>query len=95
MKIIDQRFTTTTQAINIEVSKWQAIPPEDKTTIEKHFDELFARFKELRDYIANYSYSIPNYNLQQYQSTLDNLNDYLVKEKEAALPKKKFTFARK
>ena len=30
---------------------------------EKHFEGVFAEFKVLREYIANYSYSIPAYNL--------------------------------
>jgi hypothetical protein len=68
---------------------------DDKTKIEGHFDELFNRFKELRQYIANYSYIIPAYNLQTYNSSLDYMNDCIAKEKDTALPKKKFCFARK
>ena len=52
-------------------------------------------FKELREYLANYAYTIPSYNLQNYQQQLDQLNELILKEKDAALPKKKFTFARK
>ena len=68
---------------------------DDKTKIEAHFDELFNRYKELRQYIANYSYIIPAYSLQTYNSSLENMSDCIAKEKETALPKKKFCFARK
>ena len=68
---------------------------DDKAQIEKHFEEVFTKYKDLRDYVANFSYSIPAYNLQNYQSSLDSLNEIINKEKDNALPKKKFAFARK
>ena len=68
---------------------------DDRNLIEKHFEEVFSEFKALRDYVANYSYSIVAYNLQSYQANLDSLNEAINKEKEIALPKKKFAFAGK
>jgi hypothetical protein len=68
---------------------------EDRNLIEKHFEEVFAEFKALREYVASYSYSISPYHLQSYQASLDSLNEAINKEKEVALPKKKFAFARK
>jgi hypothetical protein len=35
------------------------------------------------------------YLLSGIQNSLDNLNEYISREKETAIPKKKFTFARK
>jgi hypothetical protein len=44
----------------VDLSKWQQFP-EDKQAVEKHFEDMFIRYKELREYIANYSYSLPVY----------------------------------
>ena len=59
-KNIDQKFQQALLSIQVDISKWQQFP-EDKPAVEKHFDELFNRYKELREYIANYSYSLPVY----------------------------------
>jgi hypothetical protein len=77
------------------IGKWRDIEGQDRGFIEAHFEEVFAKFKELREYIATYAYSIPTYLLQNYQQHLDQTNEQINKEKEQALPKKKFTFARK
>lgn len=63
--------------------------------IEEHFKGVFERLKSLREYIANYSYTIPPYNLQNYNQQMDALNEAIIKGKELALPKQKFSFARK
>ncbi len=93
-KLIDLNYGKRMELIKTEIDSWRSLG-DDKAAIERHFDEVFAKFKELREYIANYSYIIPPYNLQNYQTSLDQVGDKINKEKEAALPKKKFTFARK
>jgi len=35
----------------------------DKERMEKHFETLFVQYRELRDYIATYAYSVPTYML--------------------------------
>ena len=60
--VIDLKFTSTIAKINSQVTLWKS-HGDDKAGIEKHFEDLFNQYKELREYIANYSYSIPSYNL--------------------------------
>ena len=93
-KAIDGKYGRDIEEIRQGLQHWKNFG-EDRGAIEKHFEELHGKFKELREYIANYSYIIPSYNLQTYQQQLDTINESIVKEKEVALPKKKFTFARK
>ena len=89
---IDQKFIITLSAINKDIEAWKEI---NKEKYEEFFESLFCRYKDLRDYISNYSYSVPSYNLQSYQTQLDTLNTAIASEKDVAIPKKKFTFARK
>lgn len=62
---IDQKFIKTLSTINKDLSSWKEL---DKDKYEEFFESLFGRFKDLRDYISNYSYSVPSYNLQSYQA---------------------------
>ena len=94
MRLIGKRVTSGLEAIRARVPQWKALG-DDRTLIERHFEDVFAEYKALREYVANYSYSIVAHNLQTYQANLDSLNEAINKEKEVALPKKKFTFARK
>lgn len=73
-KNIDQKYSKTLESIKEELPKWIECG-DDKVKIDKHFEDIFTRYKELRDYIANYSYSIPAYSQQHYQAALDALNE--------------------
>lgn len=67
----------------------------DKAAIEKHFEDLFAVFKELRDYLANIIFCLPSYTQQLFQREVDALHQKLNKEKDKAIPKSKFSFKNK
>lgn len=94
LKLIGTRVASGLESIRARLPQWKALG-DDRALIERHFEELFTEYKALREYVANYSYSIIAHNLQTYQANLDNLNEQINKEKETALPKKKFAFARK
>eukprot|EP00347_Sterkiella_histriomuscorum_P017079 403350749 len=92
--LIQQKFTKTLEGILVQISAWKDLNG-DKELMEKHFEQQFAQYKELRDYVAQYAYSVPSFVLQNCQKELDTLNDKITEQKEAAFPKKKFAFARK
>ena len=62
-KLIYAKFSKTLEEIKSKVEQWGALG-EDKEAKEKHFEDLFAQYRDLRDYVTNYSYSIPSYQLQ-------------------------------
>jgi len=45
--------------------KLKAAPPEgaSREAITEHYELVFAEFKSLRDFVAQYSFCIPTYNL--------------------------------
>ena len=79
------------------LAEWSVHCPDlaDKGHIEKYFMELFDKFKELREYIYTYTFAIPSHNFTSYSQKLDHFNDLFNQTKDVALPKKKFTFAKK
>ncbi|CDW85640.1 tubulin folding cofactor [Stylonychia lemnae] len=93
-KLIDQKFNKSLQEITSQLEVWNSMGG-DKEKMEKHFEDQFASYRQLRDYIATYAYSVPTYQLQQCQAGLDQLNEKITAQKELAFPKKKFAFVRK
>lgn len=83
---IDLKYQAQINGIKGDLAKWNSLGG-DKDKIDLLFKEILERAKELRDYIANYSYAIPAYNYQTYQTALDALHQQISKEKEAAIPK--------
>ena len=61
----------------------------------KYFDAIHDDYIALRDHISNYQYAIPTGMFSRYQQALNQLNDLLQEQKDTAIPKKKFAFARK
>jgi len=61
-KLIDQKFGKTAAKISLALPEWRQFEG-DKGRVEKHFDEVFAQWKELRDYVATYAYTLPSYQL--------------------------------
>ena len=57
---IDFKFSSNIAGIQKDLPAWKEL---GKEKYEQYFDSLFERYKELRDYISNYSYSVPSYNL--------------------------------
>lgn len=82
------------EKINTDLPKHEELGG-DKKAIEKHFDDTFEVFKELRDYLATIIFCLPSYTQQTYQKTIDSLHITLNKEKDKALPKSKFSFGKK
>ena len=87
---------STYQDLLQKVTGW-AEPLEGKSTEEMgaYFDAIFDDYTKLRDHISNYQYAIPSGLFGKYQVTLGQFNDTFTENKEKAMPKKKFTFARR
>ena len=58
---IDQKYQAQINGTKADLTKWKALG-EDKEQIDALFKGILERAKELREYIANYSYAIPSYN---------------------------------
>ena len=95
-ELIDQYFVSTNQALTKRVTEW-AEPLSGKTPDEmtKYFDAIHDDYIALRDHVSNYQYAIPTGMFSRYQQALSQLNDLLLEQKDIAIPKKKFAFARK
>ena len=68
---------------------------KDKEDKALFFNDIHTRFTAIRDHVAAVSYAIPAKLQANYQHQLTQLQQLYEAEKEKAIPKKKFTFARK
>ena len=75
------------------MTTWEILETKDEK--EQFFTQLFEKFKDLREYINMYTFAIPATFFSLYQQKLDNFNDVYNVQKDLALPKKKFSFAKK
>jgi len=58
------------------------VDAKEKEEVEKYFDELFDKYKELREYINNYTFAIPVVLFSGYQSKLITFTDSFSKIKD-------------
>ena len=91
---IDKKFNETHDSLETELIKWNDFK-DDKTAIEKHFDSLFKTYSELREYVNDYTFAIPSTFFSLYQQKLDAFIEAYNKQKDLAIPKKKFAFKKK
>ena len=95
--VIDQKFNERFQQLELNLVSWadKVGAGAAKEAIEAYFEQVFAEFKELREYVNNYTFAIPAAFFSGYQQKLNAFNDAYIQQKDQALPKKKFTFAKK
>ena len=94
--LIDEYFTSTHADLQKRVTGWSTAlqgAPVDEITV--YFDNIHAESWALREQLTNYQYAIPTGMLSRYQATMRQFQDTFGEQKEAAMPKKKFTFVRK
>ena len=61
----------------------------------EHFESVFKTYSELREYVNNYTFAIPSTFFSLYQQKLDAFVEHYNKQKDQAIPKKKFAFKKK
>ena len=91
--MIDKKFNHQNEEINAELEQWKTLKNKDE--IEEHFSKVFAKYQALREYINMYTFAIPATFFSLYQTKMDLFVETYNKQKDVALPKKKFTFAKK
>lgn len=76
---------------------WKESIPDlkDKVAVQKYFDDVFAKYQSLREFVNNYTFAIPIANFSSYQTKLQQFQDNFGKHKDQAIPKKKFSFVKK
>jgi hypothetical protein len=94
---IDLKFNAKWAKIEEGTDKWQETVKDknDKEEVGAHFDGVFETYKELREYVNNYTFAIPSALFSQYQAKLNEFPHHFNRVKTEALPKKKFAFAKK
>ena len=91
---IDKKFNDTHLNLEIGLTKWEE-SKGDKKAIEAHFENLFSEYSVLRQYINDYTFAIPSTLFSSYQTKLDAFVQDYNKQKDIAIPKKKFAFKKK
>ena len=87
---------TTNQALTARVTEWsEPLSGKSPDEMTKYFDTIHDDFVSLREHISNYQYAIPTVMFSKYQQALSHFNDLLQEQRDTAIPKKKFAFARK
>jgi len=51
---------------------WKESIPDlkDKVAVQKYFDDVFAKYQSLREFVNNYTFAIPIANFSSYQTKL-------------------------
>lgn len=91
---IDKKFNETHDNLEITLVKWEEFK-DDKKAIESHFESVFKEYSILREYINDYTFAIPSTFFSMYQVKLDTFIENYNKQKDIAIPKKKFAFKKK
>ena len=95
-KQIDINFNQQFSNLEVILGEWTAkCEGKDKDTVEEYFANVFEQFKSLREYIFMYTFAIPAQNFASYQGKIDDYHQQFNVAKLSAIPKKKFTFAKK
>lgn len=91
---IDADFTIKFNQLQADLVSWPELQKEqaDKT---QFFANLQAQYIELRDHTAAISYALPAKIIASFQHQLQQWQQLYEQEKDKAVPKKKFAFARK
>ena len=91
---IDKKFNETYGNLEIGLTTWEE-SKGDKKAIEVHFENLFKQYGTLRQYVNDYTFAIPSTIFAAYQTKLDEFVVLYNKQKDLAIPKKKFAFKKK
>jgi hypothetical protein len=75
--------------IEIGMCSWES-QGLDKAGLEKYFADLLSKYQELREYVNNYAYCLPNAYFASYQTRLDQCIEAFNVQKGLAMPKKGF-----
>lgn len=95
---IDNYFKAEYAKLQDRLTNWQTLYPngeEQRDDIEKYFEESFTLLDALREHIQNFSYALPVALFGDCQNKFESYKTDLLKAKEVALPKKKFSFAKR
>jgi len=93
---IDEHFNTEFGELEVALMAWASqVEGKSADEVTAYFDGLFERFSKLRDYIADINYALPSSLSGKYSNGFNAWNENFGKEKDKAIPKKKFSFARK